>query len=475
MATIPTYEQWKKDTHSLLHKRSDFLVAVDTAFEAYDKSKSEPAKAALKTAFDRWRFEQSKQGKDWKQSVRNGKGACTNLHRALNDLDKRRLSKEEVEAMHFINHAQARALQKQFEGKKLQFKSTTLVGIAQGVGTRWERFKGGAKMLPGAGMKGKSIVTGVQNLHQGVQQLGTAGKQGAMHAAQSGMGENFAMIRQKIGEFCKTLCPDLDPNQVFAAVGLGSVEKFATELAPFLGAVSSGGKAIVGWIGVVKTQWDRHSMEQKRFAISPGDPDAAFDALLLLMQREINSKAASAGVKTGAFTGKALGVFLDGGAATGPAIGLLEILAEILQTIVEYVRDYRECEAANKALTLGALNLDLFNTSPVLGCYFLCVQDHSTIINFAVGDYGTPNFVFDAERLIKKIDPVLERARVFIQSSRLEIPGMDKQKGIAEAKGALAKIKDKVQDRLEQWFLKPDKSRIQGYGHHAGGGFGPKA
>jgi hypothetical protein len=478
MATIPSFDQWKQDTYSLLHARSDFLVAVDTAIEAYDKAKSEPAKAALKTAFDRWRFEQSKQGKDWKKSVRNEKGACTSLYRALNDLDKRKLSPEEVEAMRYIAHAQAMALQKQFDGKQLQFKATTLVGIVQGVGSRWERFKGGAKMLPGAAMQGKSIVTGVQNVQKGVNVLGTAGKQGAMNAASAGMGENFAMIRMKVTEFCKTLCPDLDPNKVFAAVGLGSVERFATDLAPFLGALSSGGKAIVGWAGVIKLQWDQYTMEQKRFAIAAGDPEAAFDALLLLVQREITSKAAQASVKTGAFTGKALGVFLDAGAATGPVIGLLEILAEILQTVVEYVRDYRECEAANKALKLGALNLDLFATSPILGCYFLCVQDHSTIIHFAVADYGTPNFVFDAERLIQKIDTVLERSRSFIQASRLEIPGMEKQKGIAEKKGTVATVKDKVMERLDAWFLKPDKtaklkSRITGYGHQAGGGFGP--
>ena len=75
MATIPSFAQWKKDTFSITSPRSDFLKAVDTALEAYDASKSEPAKGALKTAFDRWRFEQSKQGRDWRKSTRNQKGA----------------------------------------------------------------------------------------------------------------------------------------------------------------------------------------------------------------------------------------------------------------------------------------------------------------------------------------------------------------------------------------------------------------
>ena len=479
MATIPPFAQWKKDTSSFTSPRSDFLKALDAAIEAYDGNKSETAKAAVKTAFDRWRFEQSKKGKDWRKSVRNQKGACTALYRAVNDLDRRRLSKEELEAMKYIAQAQALALQKQFDGKKLQFKGSTLVGIAQGVGSRWERFKGGASTLPGAGMKAKKIVTGGMNIKKGADLLAQGGKAGVMGAAQTGMGDNFALIRQKVAEFCKQLCPDVDPNTIFSAIGLGNVEKFATELAPFLGVISSGGKALIGWAGVAKAGWDKHKIAEKRFAIAAGDPEAAFDAVLALLQREIVSKAAQAGVKTAAFSGKALGVFADAGAITGPVIGLLEVLAEIFQTIVEYVRDYRECQAANEALRLGALNLDLFSVSPVLGCYFLCVQDHSTIINFAVGDYGTPNFVFDVEQLVKKIEPVLERSRSFIQDSRLEIPGMDKAKGIATEKGNFEKVKDKVVDRLESWFVKPDKpkldkARITGYGHQAGGGFGPK-
>jgi len=480
MATIPSHEQWMKDTYSLTNPRSEFLQAVDAAIKKFETDKSDPAKAAIKTAFDRWRFEQSKQGKDWKKSVRNDKGACTNLYRALNDLDKRKLTKEELEAMEFVCRAQAMALQKQFDGKKLQFKATTLVGMAQGVGSRWERFKTGAKSLKEGHGTVKDLVSGVKDVKSGVDAFKATGKAGAIATAQTGMSDQFASIRTQIVEFCKKLCPDIDPTKVFTALGLGSVEKFATDLAPFVGAISSGGKAIVGWAGVAKTAWDKHSIEGKRHAIAAGDPEAAFDALLQLLQREIVSKSAKAGVQTAAFTGKTLGVFADGGAVTGPVIGLLETLAEIFQTIVEYVRDYRECNAANEALRLGALNLDLFTTSPILGCYFLCIQDHSTIINFAVADYGTPNFVFDVEALVKKLEPVLERARSYINESRLEIPGLENAKGVVEKKGTIDKIKDAILEKLESAFLNKekgpavDKARIQGFGHQPGGGFGTK-
>jgi hypothetical protein len=196
-----------------------------------------------------------------------------------------------------------------------------------------------------------------------------------------------------------------------------------------------------------------------------------------LLEREITSAVARASVKTGAFTAKAAGVFADAGAVTGPVVGLLELLAEVIQTVIEYVRDYKECEVANQMLRLGALNLDLFDACPILGCHFLVIQDHSTIINFAIGEYGTENWMFDVEQLVKKVEVVLGKCRELIRLSRLEIPGTAGAKGLVEehysVKSGPAKlsgmVQEKIADRLEQWFgdpVKPppvvDKARIRG-------------
>jgi hypothetical protein len=316
---------------------------------------------------------------------------------------------------------------------------------------------------------------------KGSELLGQGGKAAVTGAAKTGMSDNFATIRKAVTDFCRELCPGIDPNQVFSALKLGNVESFATDLAPFVGVISSGGKAIVGWIGVARKVWQSYQLEDSRYAFAPGDPEAAFNAVLLMLDREIASESAKAGVKTAAFTGKALGVFADAGAITGPAIGLLELLADIFQTIVEYVRDYKECQVGNELLRVGALNLDLFSVCPILGCYFLVVQDDSTIINFAVGDYGTENWMFDVEQLVGKIRPAQEKARTYLRVSRLEIPGMAHAKGVVEQNysvktglskvtGAPGALKDKIADRIDAWFEKPeklpkvDKSRIVGFG-----------
>jgi hypothetical protein len=477
MAQIPTHDQWMKETSSLTSPRSDFLKLVDDAIKGYNLAKTPDNKTKLKTTFDRWRFEQSKQGKDWRKSVRNQKGAATNLYRALNE-DKRNLTPEEQEALKFIAEQQKLALVKQFAFVDVKFKSSTLMGAAQGAGTAWQKFKTGASSVKQGASTAKSAYTAGKNIAQGVNQL----KQGISPAAAASAGATAQMgeIQRKVADLCRTLCPDVDPNHVFAALHLGDVTTFAAEVAPFVGAISSGGKAIIGWIGVAKKAYDSYDMADRRHAFKPGDPEAAFDAVSTLLDREIASATAQASVRTVAFTGKALGAFADYGAVTGPVIGLLELLATIMQAVVEYVRDFLECRDASKLLRTGPLDLSLFAVCPILGCYFLVIQDHSTIINFAVGDYGTPNFVFDVEKLVKKIDPVLVKSRNYIKLSRLEIPGMENSKGIVEAnysvKTGLGKVtglpehvKDKVFDTIEGWFEKPqkvavDKSRIVGMG-----------
>lgn len=487
MAEIPTYERWMKDTHSLIRARSEFLKKLDETIKQFGEGKG--TRDAIKVALDRWIFDQRGQGKDWTKSVRNEKGAATNLYRAVN-ADRRKLTKEDIEAMRVAAHEQALALQKFFMGKKVAFKSSTLVGMAQSAGSKWERFKTGASSIKEAKDTIGDIKEGVSAIKTGADLLKTGGKAAATNAAKGAMSDQFASIRSKIIDFCKELCPSIDPNVIFTALHLGSLETFASNLAPFVGAISSGGKALIGWAGVAKSAYTKYDLESRRYAFAPKDPEAAFDAVILLLKREIVSKSARATTTTVAFTGKLLGAFADAGAVTGPAIGLLETLAEIFQTIVEYVRDYKEVQAGNEMLRLGALSMDLFKVCPILGCYFLCVQDHSTIINFAVGDYGTPNFMLDVEQLVKKIEPVLQQSREFIFASRFEIPNMENAKGIAggdwKSKTKLGKaaatpdhIKDVIISKIEGWFIKPEKpppkvdpARIVGYGTLSGGAMG---
>lgn len=482
---ITSHAAWMRDTYSLTSPRSAFLKKVDAALANFERSQNEGNRKELADALDRWRFEQSKQGKDWRNSVRNQKGAVTALHRELTGVDKRNLTKEDLEAMDFIARAQAMALMRQFDGKKLQFKGNTLIGMKNSTTSAWQRFKTGASSVgSGASTVGQGAYA-VNKLVSGAQVL----NQGGAAAAKAASSESTLKILAKIKEMCAEMCPGLDPSKVFMDLGLGSVETFAVQLAPFVGAISSGGAAIAGWIGVIRKSYALYDMQKNRYIIAHGDPMAAFNALTELLDREINSQMIRASVKSAGFTGKAAGAFADFGAVTGPVIGLLELLAEVVQMVIEYVRDYKECQIANELLRVGALNLDLFTVCPILGCYFLVIQDHSTIINMAVGQYGTPNWMFDVEKMVGKLRPMLEKSQTLIKLSRLEIPGIEKSKGLAEANYSVAtglgkvtglpgNIGDRISDKIAEWRGKPtkhpkpvvDRSRIVGYGMGPKGG-----
>jgi len=469
MNQIPSYEDWKTATYSRARKRSEYLKKLDETL------KPPQSKDRVKQALDRWIFDQKGKGKDWRKSVRNSKGAVTKLYRAVND--NRNLSKEELEAMAFIVREQKLALMKQFDGKQLTFKSGTLAGMyQQRAKGKMAALKAGAIKLGPMGAVGHAKTT--KDAVKNVNSLSTIAKTGKYASNAAGA----AKMEQSIKDLLKELCPNMSADEVLKGLGLGSTTEFTANVLPIVGLVFSGGKAVKGWITVAKTCYDKKSMMDSRYAFAPDDPEAAFDAILILLNREIASKTAAAGKASAGFTGKMLGFFCDANAVTGPVFGLLEVLADILQTIVEYVRDLQEVEHANELLRVGYLNLDLFRVCPILGCYYIVVQDHSTVINMAVGDYGSPQFVFDSERLIDKVRPALERARTYINESRFEIANMEKAKGIAtenwSVKGKWGKLTglpghvvDTIGDRIQEKRGKgPEKvvvdpGRIYGYGH----------
>jgi hypothetical protein len=488
MATIPSHRQWIADTSSLTSPRSALLKNLDERIAAFEMTPNSSNRENIKGALNRWIADQTQQKKDWKDSVRNKKGAVTNLFRAL-DVDNRNLTADDFKAMRYIARQQSKALKKQFAGRTLQFKSSTLLGMRNKASDNWTRFKTGASSA-------KDLASQVSDAQGSVKDMmGIPGQLATLHSggASAVRAADVSAMRVQILDFVRSLCKDIDPHHVFNALSLGSPEVFVADMAPFMGAISSGGTAIVGWIGVAKLAFvDDAKMKRARCEIHGGDPMAAFEAVSRMLTREITAQATKAGVATAAFTGKALGTFADGGAVTGPLFGALEKLAAIFQTIFEYVRDYQEVRAANALLTRGALDLDLFEVCPTLGCYFLTIQDHSTIINFAVADYGTANWQFDVEQMIKRIDVVLSKSRQYIWASRFEVPGMQHAKGIQDSafshKHGLEKvtaapgeavdrvtsvpgaIKDKIMARIDAWRSNPvklpelDKSRIYGQG-----------
>jgi hypothetical protein len=467
---LPTYSEWKRATASARHRRSDTLVAIDEALKRYERSKSSLDHSRLKDALHLWKKAQKEKGQLWERSVRNKTGMVTRLNRELDNVFDRSLTPEDLEALRYIARIQSMALAKQFESVEVAFKSHTLMGIRTTIKENWDQIKAGGKtgikgnweLVKGVGktaLKGGGMAKGAVKNAQGLHNFSKVGQAGINATKTAG-------LKTQLEQLCKTLCPNKDPNEVFQALGLPPVSQFSADLAPIVGALTSGVSAVMAWAKVIKLQWQKDGVGKSRYAFAPQDPEAAFEAVMDLLDRETNAQAVRAGVKSAAFGGKIAGAFLDAGGATGPAIGIGESIAAIMQMIYEYVRDVHEVDNANELIRLGALNFDLFGVCPVLGCYFLVMQDHSTIVNYAVGQYGQNGWNGDVEQLMMKVDPVLGHAQRFIHQSRFEIAAFQRYKGVVKQSGYL---KGPLGSYVREGQIRPVGLEIQDKVEHAKG------
>ena len=394
MATIPNHDAWMKSTQVLGLTRSDALKKLDAAIASRNED-------SILEAFNGWRDDQSKKSKDWRKSARNKTGAMTDLHRAL--LPPPVLRPEELQALEDSRKLRQAALATQFQRAKVVFKKNTLLGIKSGNSTKFGKLQAAANGVGTA----KSVVEA----------------SAALSGAASGGKDPIAQIKETLIQAVRDLCPGLEADNVMAAIGLPSVTDFATQAAPILGSLKSGVEMVKAWGAVAKTGVEKYEVTQARSLIAIGDPEAALDAVEVILNRELISNTASATSAIFTFSLQTAGLFADMGGVTGPAVALAQIVAKLLQEIYEYVRDYKEVERANELLD-GDLNLELFKSCPLLGCYFIAVQDHSTLLAFALDGFGTENFVFDVERMLVTLKRVIESSRRMIQASKFEVVGV---------------------------------------------------
>lgn len=400
-----TYDQWMKDTSSLIHPRSGSLKLIDNAIKARNE-------AETKKALINWIDEQNRKKQDWQRSVRNEKGAVKALYDQLGVLSSPQFFKNfdammaDKQAKDFIKQEQQLAAAKLFTGGSLKFKDS-FWGICR-----------------------QKSADEKQKINVAKTALGVAGK-GAV------LGKDLGMLARDlnilINAIIKPLPPEPFRSEIVEAVLGSSAEEFVGNIVPFLGMALSGGKAVKAWIAVAQNSYDAEQMFDRRGDIRLGDPSAALYAIRMIIDRNLLSQKLQAGVRTGAFTAKGLFTLADFGTASTSAVGAAESIAILLNMLAEVVRDALEIRAGNKLIADKNIDLNVFLSCPVLGCYYIAMQDHSTIMNFDVANMGRENWQQEAERLKYAVKPVIEKARELIAASRIELQGMDNAKGVYQS------------------------------------------
>lgn len=430
--SIPTYEQWKKDTSlGILKPRSGLIQSLDSAIEKYNNAKTQENLWAIKNAFEDWR---RSKGSSWEQSDRNRNGAVKRLANELNQLDYRtyqitHMSMQELQALEYVKAERTKTITKLFldehgHAKPVVFKAANLRSALTQAGTNVKTKSSEAWQSIQNKLSSKStapkpfVVTG----------MGTRPGGGAMGTNLASGQTAKDMIQAKLTELVQKFF-EVDTVTALgplASIVMSIVAECSASAAPVIGHIKDGVSAIGDWINVGVGYYHKSTISRCSYAIELGAPAAAFAALEALLKDQIEHTAISAGISSTSFIVKTGLVFADGGAISGPVVGAVNALAQIAHTLYLLGMEYRATKDANKALSAGTLDITLFDTYPLMGCYLLNCATLSDII--PIKCFATPGWKDYIEKMKKdSIDKILQQSQALIDKSPWEIKDMPKR------------------------------------------------
>ena len=399
MASITiTYEQWKKGTDlGALHRRSSEMEAIDKALKEYHTTnKSERAFIALKNAFDNWIRAQQRDGKAWTDSGRNKFGLVGKLHEQIVLVDAERAIKllndpEEMAARKALVQAERDAIKRLFDNRRLVLKHEAWK-------TKFDKAVNTA-VIPGATAAG-GLYTGAK------QAMGTA---------------RVAISPTDVNSLVQNLTGGYTPTALFDMLGT-SASQFFQAASSILSAAISPALLLKDLVSAGMRVSERVTVNSARFNFRVGQADAALDAIVRLIDRELALIAIDAAKQVSSIVAHSF--------AMGPVASAAGAVVDVIVNAKLYAKMAEEIKKGNLLLAEDRYGLELFDASPVLGCYFLVLADTSVWINFSVFDIGTPGWMDTVQKMRKKSEPVIEKAREYIRTTKYALSGTEFMKGL---------------------------------------------
>jgi hypothetical protein len=430
MADIPKYQQWLTDTSlGVLRPRSGPLKAVDETIREYERAANQPNLFKVKNAFEDWkRFK----GASWKTSDRNRAPAfaITRLDDQLKlvaDGGLYRLthgwSIEELRALRYMAEERKKVIARIFEGKEVTFRNSPR-GVKEAVKDAGEKVK--------------------QSCGQAQSWLHGTNKKGGLSTEEK--------IKQKLEEMVKEFFSVDSLEKIVGLYGLilEILAQCSVSMAPVVGHIQDGAELFTGWAKAGAALHKQHSISHCAYHIDTGAPTAAFQGLRDCLIEETKKETASASIATTSFALKTGLAFADGGLISGPVVGAADAMASLSLQLYYLAAEYKATKAINEALSQGHLDVRLFETYPLMGCYMLTSATFSDLI--PIECFGTPGWMDYVETLKKRsFDGIYEASNNLIDGSPWEIKGLPKRpvKGgglqfgmISQAKDIGSKIKE---------------------------------
>ncbi len=434
MPLLLSYDQWMKETHSMIKARSESLKKIDNAMKLRNERD-------VRNALTAWIDEQNKKGQDWHRSVRNEKKTVERLAKEVGYMatstkpvsvaDKL----AESEAKSLIRSQIRRASKEMFQGKRVVFSNMFLQAIQD------RRIKGNQKLKSNSGKLGKAGAVGMD-----------------LKGAGSGVKDVRSIavkLKEGIDAMVNGVAEAEKSKLVEMALGTGAAD-FALECAPLLGTLSSGVKTLADIIKIIMSEFDLDEVNARRGDVRPGDAAGALSAIASIIEKEIVKNGKKAAIHGSAFTAKAA-VLCAGAPGADSLIGAAEGLLILLHNLHELAKEYKEMNAANAKIDAGNIDVTIFNTCPILGCYYIVVQGDFTIMNFDVANMGKQNWMQEILRLKNALEPVKKKAASLIGSSTIIVEGMENMQGVYQ-ESMWHKISQPFKDKFGSHASKPGTS-----------------
>lgn len=281
---------------------------------------------------------------------------------------------------------------------------------------RWARERNAASIVKSAGQLGRAIYKWTKSSSE------------VASAAQTSPTQVIDAGHELI-----TICSGVhDYSDVVAAVTGEAMHTAIGELTPFLGILTSAYGSVKSWRAVFQGGYNIYKDNQAKLDVLPGDPRAAAEAIITLLERKLSNDSISAARNTASLTGKIGGLFADFGTATTAAIGAINAAAALAQELAMLGLDFTDKKAGNELLAEpDKIDMNIFKVCPILGCYIIVCSDTSNVLNFFVADIGLPNWMDRVEDMKKNsLDRLIRDANRFIVSSKLHLDGAPTNKGI---------------------------------------------
>ncbi len=236
-----------------------------------------------------------------------------------------------------------------------------------------------------------------------------------------------------------------DLPDIIADLGLDFLQDFVASALPVVQQVKSGAKAASSWGSAAQDLHKSFKTKKHMPFVLPGNARDAVIAVRTLLRQSSAEHAARATIETTQFAVSTAGLFADLGGATGPATSAAASLAKLCQKITIFAIEYKQMKKVNHILKTSpddALSSELFNVSPLLGCYYLANNTTSNVLNVLSNNIIEDDWMADAANNKRKhLDPLIKDSQKFISKSRYVLNPIKQDKGMYVELSGFEKLK----------------------------------